>query len=138
MFELDSRLRQDTIDFGSFPLCRLLLLNDCRYPWFVLVPQRDNVREIHQLAEMDRQQFWAESNQLSLWMEHHFNFDKLNIGALGNIVSQLHLHQVGRTIGDPAWPNPVWGDSPAVPYTSAEIEKLHRAVQAAFGDQLSS
>ena len=132
MFELDPRLKQDTIDFGSFPLCRVLLLNDCRYPWFILVPQRDALREIYQLAEVDRRLFWDESNQLSLWMEHYFNFDKLNIAALGNVVSQLHLHHVGRTIGDPAWPNPVWGDSQAVPYLSEEIERLHRAIQAEF------
>ena len=136
MFELDPRLKQDTIDFGSFPLCRVLLLNDCRYPWFILVPQRDALQEIYQLAEVDRRLFWDESNQLSLWMEHYFNFDKLNIAALGNVVSQLHLHHVGRTIGDPAWPNPVWGDSQAVPYLSEEIERLDRAIQTEFGHLL--
>lgn len=136
MFELDPRLKQDTIDFDSFPLCRVLLLNDCRYPWFILVPQRDALREIYQLAEVDRRLFWDESNQLSLWMEHYFNFDKLNIAALGNVVSQLHLHHVGRTIGDPAWPNPVWGDSQAVPYLTEDIERLHRAIQTEFGHLL--
>ncbi len=132
MFQLDPRLAQDTIDFGSFPLCRLLLLNDCSYPWFILVPQRDGLREIHQLAAGDRRLFWEESNQLSLWMERYFNFDKLNIAALGNIVSQLHLHHVGRTIGDPAWPNPVWGCHPAVPYLTENIEKLHQAIGVEF------
>ena len=99
MFELDSRLKNDTFDFGSFPLCRVLLLNDCSYPWFILVPQREALQEIYQLSEADRQLFWDESNQLSLWMKHYFNFDKLNIAALGNVVNQLHLHHVGRTIG---------------------------------------
>ena len=136
MFQLDPRLEQDTIDFGSFSLCRLLLLNDCRYPWFVLVPQREGLQEIYQLSEADRRLFWDESNQLSLWMERHFDFDKLNIAALGNVVSQLHLHHVGRTIGDPAWPNPVWGHHPAVPYLAENIEKLRRATNAEFADLL--
>ncbi len=132
MFVLDPRLEQDTIDFGSFPLCRLLLLNDCSYPWFILVPQREALQEIYQLSEIDRQLFWGESNQLSLWMAQHYNFDKLNIAALGNIVSQLHLHHVGRRVGDPAWPNPVWGHRPAVPYLAKDIEKLHRVIKEEF------
>ncbi len=136
MFQLDPRLEQDTIDFGSFSLCRLLLLNDCRYPWFVLVPQREGLQETYQLSEVDRRLFWDESNQLSLWMERYFDFDKLNIAALGNVVSQLHLHHVGRTIGDPAWPNPVWGHHPAVPYPTENIEKLRRATNAEFADLL--
>jgi len=137
MVELDPRLKQDTIDFGSFPLCRVLLLNDCSYPWFVLVPQREALQEIHQLSEVDRRLFWDESNRLSLWMANYFDFDKLNIAALGNIVSQLHLHHVGRTFGDPAWPNPVWGYRPAVPYLSEDIERLHQAIQAEFGGLLN-
>jgi diadenosine tetraphosphate (Ap4A) HIT family hydrolase len=132
MFELDPRLSQDTIDFGSFPLCRVLLLNDCSYPWFILVPQLETLQEIYQLSERDRRIFWDESNRLSLWMVHYFNFDKLNIAALGNVVSQLHLHHVGRTIGDPAWPNPVWGHRPAVPYITEDIEKLYREFQVEF------
>ncbi len=137
MFELDPRLKQGTIDFGSFPLCRLLLLNDCRYPWFVLVPQREELQEISQLSEADRRLFWDESNQLSLWIEHYFNFDKLNIAALGNIVSQLHLHHVGRTVGDPAWPNPVWGHGLAVPYLAKDIETLHQALKVEFSGGLT-
>jgi len=137
MFELDSRLKNDTFDFGSFPLCRLLLLNDCSYPWFILVPQREALQEIYQLSEADRQLFWDESNQLSLWMKHYFNFDKLNIAALGNVVNQLHLHHVGRTIGDPAWPNPVWGHRPAIPYLDKGVERLHRAIKVEFADRLT-
>ena len=137
MFVLDRRLEQDTIDFGSFPLCRLLLLNDCSYPWFILVPQRDAVQEIYQLSEIDRQLFWGESNQLSQWMAEYYNFDKLNIAALGNVVSQLHLHHVGRRVGDPAWPNPVWGHRPAVPYLAEDIEKLQRAIKEEFSSRLN-
>jgi len=110
----------------------LLLMNDRTYPWFILVPQREGVQEIHQLNDADRQQFWGESHQLSLWMENYFNFDKLNIAALGNVVSQLHLHHVGRSKDDPAWPGPVWGYQPAVPYLPEEVDGLRRVIQAQF------
>ncbi|SEA25863.1 Diadenosine tetraphosphate (Ap4A) hydrolase [Desulfuromusa kysingii] len=136
MFELDQRLRQDTIDCGSFPLSRLLLMNDCSYPWFILVPQRENLREFYHLEEADRQQLWVESIQLSLWMDQYFHFDKLNVAELGNIVSQLHLHHVGRRKSDPAWPGPVWGHRPAVPYPQQEIEVLRQATAIAFADLL--
>ena len=136
MFELDPRFRQDTIDCGSFSLCRLLLMNDCRYPWFILVPQRENLREIHHMEEVDRQQLWVESVQLAFWMERFFTFDKLNVAALGNIVSQLHLHHVGRTINDTAWPGPVWGHQPAIPYSEQEVKRLQQAVLVAFADML--
>jgi len=132
MFILDSRLQNDTFDFGSFSLCRLLLMNDRTYPWFILVPQREGIQEIHQLNDVDRQQFWKESHQLSLWMENYFNFDKLNIAALGNVVSQLHLHHVGRSKGDPAWPAPVWGYQPAVSYLPEEVDGLRRVTQDRF------
>ncbi len=137
MFKLDPRLQQDTVDFGSFSLCRLLLLNDRSYPWFILVPQRNALEEIHHLAAVDRQLLWEESHQLSVWIEQFFDFDKLNVAALGNVVSQLHLPHVGRTIGDPAWPNPVWGQRPAVPYLAEDIEKLYRAIQTEFVDRLT-
>ena len=136
MFSLDIRLQRDTFDFGCFPLCRLLLLNDSSYPWFILVPQREGVREIHQLTTADRRQFWDESHQLALWMEKSFTFDKLNVAALGNVVSQLHLHHVGRCEGDPAWPGPVWGHRPAVSCDPETVAVLQKNVHKAFHDQL--
>ena len=136
MFVLDPRLQNDTFDCGSFPLCRLLLMNDSTYPWFILVPQREGVREIHHLSDADRRQFWEESHLLSLWMENYFNFVKLNVAALGNIVSQLHLHHVGRCEGDPAWPGPVWGHRPAVPYAQSTIEEILGTILEAFTGRL--
>jgi len=133
MFVLDQRLGQDTIDCGSFELCRVLLMNDNRYPWFILVPQREGITEIHQLSEVERQQLWKESCKLSLWMENYFSYDKLNVAALGNIVSQLHLHHVGRSLNDPAWPGPVWGHSPAIPYDCATSETVKQALATLIG-----
>lgn len=124
MFELDPRLQQDTFVLGDFPLCRLLLMNDSNYPWFILVPRRAGVREIHHLSAADQAQLWRESARLSLWMESAYTFDKLNTAALGNIVSQLHVHHVGRSAGDPTWPGPVWGQRPPVAYAPAELAAI--------------
>ena len=77
----------------------------------------------------DQEQLWRESARLACWMESAFKFDKLNIAALGNVVSQLHLHHVGRQVGDPAWPGPVWGQRPPVPYTEEQIDAIVKRVQ---------
>lgn len=124
MFKLDQRLQNDCIFIGNFKLSQLLLMNDSTYPWFILVPRRANMAEVYKLEELEQQQLWRESAELSRWMEQEFSFDKLNIGALGNIVRQLHLHHVGRSISDPTWPGPVWGQHPHKPYASAEIETI--------------
>lgn len=135
-FELDERLRADTIECGRMDLCCVLLMKDSRYPWFILVPQRRGVTEIHHLSQADQVQLWRESCWLSRWMEDSFAFDKLNVAALGNIVSQLHLHHVGRLVGDPAWPGPVWGHSPAVSYETSEQERLINAVAGLLGSSM--
>lgn len=138
MFALDPRLQKDTCGLGDFPLCRLLLLNDCSYPWFILVPRRAGISEIHHLSEADRAQLWCESMQLSFWMESAYNFTKLNVAALGNIVSQLHLHHIGRSPGDPTWPGPVWGQHPAVAYPAAEIAAIRQQVKIGLAELLIS
>ena len=136
MFELDSRLQADTISLGDLPLCRLLLMNERTYPWFILVPRRQGICEIHHLEEADQQQLWRESAQLAHWLESAFNFDKLNVAALGNVVSQLHLHHVGRTVGDPTWPGPVWGQRPPVAYAAAEIAEIKQKVKSGLAGRL--
>ena len=117
MFELHPRLAQDTLVVGDFPLCRLLLMNDVNYPWFILVPRRAGIREIFELEHLDQQQLLVESSQLSQLLNKIFQADKLNIAALGNMVPQLHIHHIVRYQTDLAWPNPVWGLFPAQPYT---------------------
>lgn len=115
MFELHPRLAEDTLAVGDFPLCRLLLMNDASYPWFILVPRRAEIREIFELARHDQQQLLDESSQLSRVLNRVFYADKLNIAALGNMVPQLHIHHIVRYQSDRAWPNPVWGLFPAQP-----------------------
>ncbi|HEX7362082.1 MAG TPA: HIT family protein [Bryobacteraceae bacterium] len=133
MFELHPQLARDTLSLGKFVLCRLLLMNDANYPWFILVPERENIREIHELSDEDRRELWNESALLSRALTAVFHPDKLNIAALGNQVPQLHVHHIVRYKSDPAWPAPVWGKLPPRPYYSAEIYKLKNALLPKLG-----
>lgn len=118
---IHTQLQNDCIIIGRFSLCHLLLMNDCNYPWFILVPDRVNVSEIHQLSSADQTQLIAESSKLSSMLKSGFNADKINIAALGNIVPQLHIHHIARYKTDAAWPAPVWGKVAAKPYTADNI-----------------
>lgn len=134
MFQLHPQLAADCVELGRFPLCRLLLLRDANYPWFVLVPARADVREIHHLAEPDQLQLLKESVALARAMEQAFAPDKLNVAALGNMVPQLHVHHVARYKDDPAWPAPVWGRVPAKAYAEGELEATAGRLLAALPD----
>jgi len=129
---LHPQLQKDCIIIGQFPLSLLLLLNDCNYPWFILVPQRENIREIHHLSVLDQQQLMRESSALAACMEQVFQADKINVAALGNVVPQLHVHHIARYTSDPAWPAPVWGTLPAIPYApdaaDARCERMRNAL----------
>ncbi len=124
MFKLDPQLEHDTVPIGDFPLCRLLLINDAQYPWFVLVPRREDVSEVFQLAEADRQALWDETTFLAEALKDTFAADKINVAALGNVVSQLHMHVIARRRSDVAWPAPVWGKHPAKPYEAAQVDTI--------------
>ena len=124
MFELHHRLKEDCFELGSFKLCTLLLLNDINYQWFILVPRRKNISEIFQLSDEDQHQLTKESSYLSSKLSGIFKADKMNVASLGNIVPQLHIHHIVRYKDDPAWPNPVWGHAPAIPYQDAEKKAL--------------
>lgn len=124
MAEIHSQLLHDCRVAGRFPLCHLLVMIDRQYPWCILVPDREHVTEIHQLAEVDQQQLMRESSFLSTVMEAVFRPDKMNVAALGNVVSQLHIHHIARYRTDAAWPAPVWGKFPAQPYAPDELEAM--------------
>lgn len=138
MFSLHPQLAKDCQDLGRFELCRLLLMDDALYPWFILVPERENLHELHELTDADRAQLWAESALLSRALVKGFAPDKLNVAALGNQVQQLHLHHIVRYRHDPAWPQPVWGKLPAKPYFGAEAEKLRALMRTLLGDALQA
>ena len=124
MFALDQRLQQDTLAIGDFPLCRLLLSNDSNYPWFILVPRINGISEVFQLSVIDQQKLWNETTTLAQLLSEGFGADKMNIGALGNVVSQLHVHVIVRKRDDMAWPAPVWGKHPARPYTEEQVAAI--------------
>lgn len=125
MFALDQRLQQDTLVIGDFPLCRLLLSNDSNYPWFILVPRIDRISEVFQLDVADQQKLWQETTALAQCLNEGLAADKMNIGALGNVVSQLHVHVIVRKRDDAAWPAPIWGKHPARPYTAEQVAGIH-------------
>ncbi len=123
-FTLHPGLAADCAAVGDLPLCRVLLMRDRNYPWLILVPRRSGLRELHELSEPDLVRFWSESTRLGRTLLAHFGGDKLNVAALGNQVPQLHVHHIVRFKGDPAWPRPVWGVVPVIPYSTAECDAL--------------
>ncbi len=124
MIKLHPQLKKDCIPLGEFTLCSLLLLNDANYPWFILLPNRECITEIHQLSEADQQQLMAESMFFCQCMQQVFQPDKLNIAALGNVVPQLHIHHIARFATDACWPAPVWGSVTSIPYHNKQIETI--------------
>ena len=131
-FALHPTLVRDTVEIAALPLCRLLLMNDRRFPWLILVPERESLREIHELAPADRAELVEEIARASEALTRLFQADKVNVGALGNLVPQLHVHVVARFAADAAWPGPVWGSGAAVPYGDAELAALRERLAAAF------
>lgn len=123
-FTLHPQLAADCAHICDFSLCSVLLLNDARYPWFILVPRRVDIREAYQLSETDQQQLTRESSAFGKAIMDDFEGDKLNIGALGNMVPQLHIHHIVRHKGDPAWPGAVWGVGQRVAYSAEEIAQI--------------
>ncbi|WP_019996087.1 HIT family protein [Aureimonas ureilytica] len=122
--ELDARLEADTIALLELPLSRLLLMNDRRWPWLILVPRRAGAVELFDLSEEDRQQLDREACRAAEGLKRLTGAEKMNIATLGNSVRQFHLHVVARRTGDPNWPRPVWGYGEREPYSPAEAEAL--------------
>ncbi|WP_447733767.1 HIT domain-containing protein [Rhodanobacter soli] len=128
-FALDPRLAADTRPVASLPLCDVRLMNDARYPWLVLVPRRAGLVEIADLHEDERAVLWQEVNRAAAALRAVARCDKLNLGALGNIVRQLHVHVVARVEGDAAWPGPVWGNGQAAVRGDSQARLLIAALQ---------
>lgn len=137
MFELHPILAADCVPLLDWPLSKVLLMNDSRFPWVILVPAREQVREIYELTELDQQQFLRESVTLGKTLMSLFRGHKLNVGALGNVVPQLHIHHIVRFESDECWPAPVWGKGAAVPYESDEALACQTRLIAALKNALS-
>jgi diadenosine tetraphosphate (Ap4A) HIT family hydrolase len=132
---LDPRLAADTLPIGDLALSSVRLMNDARYPWLILVPRRAEATEILDLDRADRALLIEEIALASEALRALPGADKINVGALGNVVRQLHVHVVARRVGDEAWPGPVWGAGVARRYeaetAAALVEKLRRALRMA-------
>ena len=132
-FVLDPAFVATSAELGDLSLCQARLQLDARYPWIVLIPRRPHLREIEQLSSVHRLALMDEivmagAAVRAIGAAIGLRVDKLNVGALGNVTPQLHVHVIGRRVGDPAWPGPVWGHSPAEPFTA---DTLAIAIDAA-------
>ena len=134
-FTLDPRLAADTLAVTTLPLCEVRLMNDARYAWLVLVPRQPGLAEVTDLADDERARLWREVDQAAAALRSVAPCDKLNIGALGNIVRQLHVHVVARCEGDDAWPGPVWGHGASVPYPTDEATARLAALRQHWGHE---
>lgn len=123
-FLLHSQLAADTFDIGAMGLNRLLLMNDKRFPWLIMVPQRADMRDFDELSPLDQTMMTFEMSEISKALKATTACDKINIAALGNMVPQLHMHVIARFTGDAAWPKPVWGLGEAEPYTAQEADQM--------------
>ena len=132
MFTLHDQLRRDTLAVCRMKLCLVQLMNDAQYPWLILVPAVENITEIVQLSEKQRKLLINEIAKTQDVLSQVFQPHKLNVGALGNMVPQLHVHVVARFREDPAWPGPIWGKLPPRPYEDAALRATIARLQNAF------
>jgi len=131
-FELDRRLEADTEPVQWLGLCEVRLMNDRRWPWLVLVPQRGDVLELHDLTPLDQAMLTFETNLVAEALKRVTGCNKINSGALGNIVRQIHVHVVARFEDDPNWPGPVWGFGAREPYRRSEMHGLIERIRTAL------
>ena len=133
-FKLDERLENDSHFVFALALSQVRLINDKQFVWCVLIPEVNDVKEIIDLDEVQQRQLWQESAMLSRALTEGFAPDKLNVAAIGNVVSQLHVHHIARYKNDIAWPSPVWGKQAMIAYTEEErvaiIVKLRELLKA--------
>lgn len=134
-FTLHERLAADTSVLGDFPLSRVLLAKEALGPWIILVPKKDNLREIHHLSEQEQIQLIKESCLIAQLLETDYKAERINVGALGNLVPQLHLHHIARFSDDIAWPGPIWGNTKGIQRSEAVQQALVEELQSELEQQ---
>ncbi|MEZ5551795.1 MAG: HIT family protein [Pseudomonadales bacterium] len=132
-FQLHPQLAEDTLPIATLTHSDLRLMNDARYPWCILVPRQPGLSSLHELPVEMRMGVFDEIARVSTALLAEHGVERVNVGALGNIVQQLHIHVVGRWSGDPAWPGPVWGQGKAVPWQPAQALAICQRLGTAFG-----
>jgi diadenosine tetraphosphate (Ap4A) HIT family hydrolase len=128
-FALDPRLEKDSRPVMWLGLCQVRLMDDRRWPWLILVPQRHEAQEIHDLTPLDQAMLTFETNLVAQALQEVTACTKINTGALGNIVRQMHVHIVARNEGDPNWPGPVWGFGSREPYQGEVLHEFTKNVK---------
>lgn len=132
-FALDETLARDTVFVCAMPRCDVLLMDDSRFPWLILVPRLPGLSELFDLEPSDLADVMREASIAGRTLKSLTGATKVNIGALGNIVRQLHIHVVARVESDPAWPGPVWGHAQRIPYVSRFRDGMRRKLAEALG-----
>jgi diadenosine tetraphosphate (Ap4A) HIT family hydrolase len=132
-FALHSRLATGAHEIGRIGASRLLLKNHAMFPWFLLVPEAEGLEDLHELEPEHYFEVMAALRRVSEFVMAHFEVEKLNIGCIGNQVRQLHLHIVGRSSTDPAWPKTVWAFEEKKPYGEEEIARISQAARDFLG-----
>lgn len=137
-FTLHPRLAADSYVLGDMPLCRVLLLNDARFPWLILVPRRIGLHEFTDLAAADRGPAFDEIARASQALRTTYAPDRINVAAIGNMVEQLHIHVVARRTSDAAWPGPVWGHGPPMKYDDDALARRRGEILPFIGTAAAS
>ena len=133
-FSLHPRLAAGGFELGSIGGCRLLLKNNALFPWFLLVPEvEQGIEDLHQLPENQYAEVTAAIRRVSGFVSDHFQPEKLNVACIGNQVRQMHIHIVGRSPSDPAWPGTVWAFDGKAAYSDEEISAITAAAKEALG-----
>ncbi len=131
-FVIDERLRRDSVHVLQLGLCELRVMNDRRWPWLILIPQRPRITEVHDLQPLDQAMLTFETNLVAATLKACSGCTKINTGALGNVVPQLHVHVVGRKVDDPNWPGPVWGFGQPERYAPDRLREFVETLRNAF------
>lgn len=134
-FKIHERLQNDCYRIGRLPFCHLLLNKNAQVTWFILVPETDKI-EIHDLGLESQRKLLSEVSEISLMLKNIFKVDKVNLGAIGNVVPQLHFHVIGRFANDYCWPKVVWGADGFRAYEPEELNRVIGLVKASFGRRL--
>jgi diadenosine tetraphosphate (Ap4A) HIT family hydrolase len=129
VFSLHKTLQDGTVLIGDLPLCRVLLMNNRNFPWLILVPRREGLRELFDLIPADYSTLMQELRDTAAAFSRQTKAHKMNVAALGNMVPQLHIHVIARFPQDSAWPNPVWGQGNPAPYLQDKLMEFAEITQ---------
>jgi diadenosine tetraphosphate (Ap4A) HIT family hydrolase len=132
-FQIHPRLAAGGFEIGRLGDCRLFLKNNALFPWLLLIPEVEEIEDLHQLPPGQFVEVMLAMRQVSEFVASYFQPEKLNVACIGNQVRQMHIHIVGRSSGDPAWPGTVWAHEGKMEYADAEIEKIRCAARSFLG-----